>query len=77
MTSEEEHVILTTLYLASAKNIKSWRARKVDLQRTFPLGIPTVPSSAFIATTSDECLSCDGFSPGETICFGTPNFITD
>jgi hypothetical protein len=30
-TSELERVILTTLYLASAKNTNSWHARKGDL----------------------------------------------
>jgi hypothetical protein len=32
-TLELECVILTTMYLVSAKNTDSWRARKGDLQR--------------------------------------------
>jgi hypothetical protein len=39
--------------------------------------IPKVPSSAFVATTGDERLSCDGFSLGETIRFGSLELITD
>jgi hypothetical protein len=34
-TSKQEHVILTTLYLAGAKNTNNWRARKGDLQHAF------------------------------------------
>jgi hypothetical protein len=30
-TSELEHAILTTLYLASAQNTDSWRGKKGDL----------------------------------------------
>jgi hypothetical protein len=31
-TTSQEHTILTILYLASAKNIDSWHARKWELQ---------------------------------------------
>jgi hypothetical protein len=42
---ELEHTILTTLFLAGAKNTDSWCARKRDLQRAFPLDVSMVPSS--------------------------------
>jgi hypothetical protein len=60
---------LTTLYLASAKNIDSWCARLGDLQRAFPLDILMVPSSALIIAIGSEHLLCDGFSLGKTILF--------
>jgi hypothetical protein len=43
-TLELEHMILTTLYLAIAKNTDSWLARKGDLQRAFPLDVLMVHS---------------------------------
>jgi hypothetical protein len=43
----------------------------------FPLDVPMVPSSAFVAATGDERLSCDGFSLGETIHFENLEFIAD
>jgi hypothetical protein len=39
--------------------------------------VPMVPSLAFVTATGGECLSCDGFSLGETICFGSLELITD
>jgi hypothetical protein len=36
-----------------------------------------VPSSTFAITTNGEHLSCGGFSLGETICFGSLEFITN
>jgi hypothetical protein len=44
-TSELEGVILATLYLAGAKNSVSWRARKGNLQRAFPLDVLMVHST--------------------------------
>jgi hypothetical protein len=76
-TLELERVILTTLYLISAKNTFSWCARKGDLQRTFPLDILMVPSSAFIIAADGERPSCDVFSLGESICLGSFEFIAD
>jgi hypothetical protein len=34
-----------------------------------------VPSSAITIAAYSECLSCDGFSLGETIRFGSIEFI--
>jgi hypothetical protein len=70
-------MILTTLYLAGAKNTDNWRARKGDLHRAFPLEVSMVPSSTLATAAFGEHLLCDGFSPGETICFGNLEFITD
>jgi hypothetical protein len=70
-------MILTTFYLASAKNTNSWCARKGDLQYTFPPNVLVVPSSAFVATTSGERLPHDVSSLSETICFGSLEFIAD
>jgi hypothetical protein len=39
--------------------------------------VPKVPSSAFITAAGSEHLSCDGFSLGETIRFGSLELITD
>jgi hypothetical protein len=39
--------------------------------------IPMVPSSALVVAADDEHLSCGGFSLGETIFFGSLEFITD
>jgi hypothetical protein len=70
-------MILTTLYLASAKNTYSWHARKGDMQCGFPLSVSMVPTSVLTVNAEDECLSCDVFSLGETIQFGSLKFITD
>jgi hypothetical protein len=47
------------------------------MQRAFPLDVPIVPSSMLIVTASSERLSCDDFSHGETIRFGSLEFIVD
>jgi hypothetical protein len=55
--------------LVDAENTNSSPARKGDLQHTFPLDIPMVPSLALAVAVDCERLPCDGFSLGETICF--------
>jgi hypothetical protein len=65
------------MYLAGAKNIDSWCARKMDLQRSFPLHALMVPSSAIIIAADGECFMCGGFSLGETVRLGNFEFITD
>jgi hypothetical protein len=75
--SKLECMILTTLFLACAKNTNSQRIRKVDLQRAFPLDILMVPSSVPIVITSCEHLSSDVFSLGQTIHFRSLEFIAD
>jgi hypothetical protein len=57
---------LTTLYLISAKNTDSWRAMKGDLQHAISLDVPMVPPSSVTIAVHDECLTCSGFSLGET-----------
>jgi hypothetical protein len=76
-TSELEHAILTTLYLAGAKNTFIWPARKGDLQCAFPLDILMVPSSMITITTDGECLMCGGFTLGKTVYLGSIEFIAD
>jgi hypothetical protein len=76
-TSEQEHAILTTLYLPDVKNIDSWRARKGHLQRSFPLDVLMIPSSVVTVAANGECLTCGGFSLSETICLRNFGFITD
>jgi hypothetical protein len=76
-TSEQEHTILTTLYLTSAKNTDSWHARKGNLQHAFLANILMVPSSVFVATTGGECLPHDVSSLSRTIHFGSLEFITN
>jgi hypothetical protein len=66
-TSEQEYMRLTTLYLAGAKNIDSWCARKGDLQCAIPLDVLMVLSSAITVAANGECLTCSGFSLAETI----------
>jgi hypothetical protein len=61
--------------LASAKNTNSWLTSKGDLHRAFPLDILMVPSSVLAIAANSECLSCSGFSLGETIRFGSLEFI--
>jgi hypothetical protein len=68
---------LTTLYLTGAKNTGHWHAWKGDLQRAFPLDVMMVPSSVFVTAAGGKHLSRDGFSLGETICFGNLDFIND
>jgi hypothetical protein len=70
-------VILTTLYLASAKNTDGWHARKGNLQRVFPIDVLIVPSSMITVTADGEHLTCDGFSLGETVCLGNFEFIAN
>jgi hypothetical protein len=62
--------------LVSIENTNSWHARKRDLQNAFPLDVLMVPSSAITITVDCECLTCGGFSLGETICLGNFEFIT-
>jgi hypothetical protein len=59
------------------KNTISWHAKKGELQQAFPLGVLMVPSSVLTIATDGERLSCHVFSLGETICFGSLEFITD
>jgi hypothetical protein len=74
-TSEQERVILSNLYLVSAKNIDSWRTGKGDLERAFPLDILMIPSSVPTVAGDGERLLCDLFSLGETFCFRSLEFI--
>jgi hypothetical protein len=43
----------------------------------FPLDVLMVHSSTLTIATTRECLTCGGFSLGETIHFGSLEFITD
>jgi hypothetical protein len=76
-TSELECAILTTLYLASAKNTDSWCGRKGGLQHTFPMDVlmVTSPKLSFIANSNNP--THIALAPGETIHFGILEFTTD
>jgi hypothetical protein len=69
-------MILITLYLAGEINTDSWRAKKGDLQHAF-LDVLMVPSSTFVVAADGECLMCGEFSLGETVHFGSLEFIDD
>jgi hypothetical protein len=60
-----------------AENTNSWCARKVTLQRSLPLDVLMVPSSALAVAADSERLLCGGFSLGETIHFGSLEFIVN
>jgi hypothetical protein len=63
--------------LAGEENTDKWHARKRDLQYTFPMDVPMVPSLTLIITADGEFfLLCD-FSLSETIRYGRLEFIAD
>jgi hypothetical protein len=68
---------LTTPYLVSAKNTDNWCAKKGDSQRAFPLDVPMVSSSTIVVAADGECLTCGGFSLGETVHLRNFEFIAD
>jgi hypothetical protein len=72
-----EHAILTILYLAGAKTTASWCAKKGDLQRAFALDVlmVTSPKLPFVANGNNS--TGVGLTPGETIHFGSLEFIAD
>jgi hypothetical protein len=74
-TSKLEHAILTILYLVGVKNTDSWHARKGDLQCTFPVDVPMVPSSTITIADDGERLTFVGFSLSETVHLGSLEFI--
>jgi hypothetical protein len=81
LCSSQDYLRTGTRYLdhpilVSIENTNSWHARKRDLHNAFPLDILMVPSSAITITADCECLTCGGFSLGETICLGNFEFIT-
>jgi hypothetical protein len=63
--------------LAGEENNDSWHAKKEDLQRAFPLNVPMVPSTVITIAADGECLTCGGFSLGETVCLENFKFIAD
>jgi hypothetical protein len=76
-TSEQEYVILTTIYLAGAKNTDSWHTRKGDLQRALLLHHLMAPSSVFVTVTGGERSPCEVFSLDKTIFFGSLEFVAN
>jgi hypothetical protein len=75
--SEVECTILTTIYLAGAKNTDSWRARKENLQHAFLLDVPMVisPKLSFFANSNNP--TGVGLTLGETIRFASLEFTID
>jgi hypothetical protein len=69
-TSKLEYVILTTLYFTGVENTKSWRVRKGDLKRTFPLDVPMVHSSVLAVSIDGEYLACGGFPSVKPFALG-------
>jgi hypothetical protein len=55
----------TTMYLAGSKNTNN------------VLDVPMVPSSVITVSTNGECLTCGGFSLGETVCLRNFKFIVN
>jgi hypothetical protein len=76
-TLELKLVILTTMYLANAKNTDSWHAGKGDLQRAFPLDVLMVPSYVITIAADGEHLTSGGLSLSKTVRHGNFKFITD
>jgi hypothetical protein len=76
-TSKQEHTILTTLYLAGAKNTDSWCAGYGDLQHSSPLDVLMVPSPKVLFITSDNNPIGVDLALGSTIQFGGLKFIAD
>jgi hypothetical protein len=70
-------MILTTIYLAGAKNTIVGVPGRGICSVLFFDTVPMVPSSAFIATAGSERLLCDGFSLGETVRFGSLELIAN
>jgi hypothetical protein len=68
---------LATLYFAGAKDIDGWCARKGDLHWAFPLDVSMVYSPKLTFITNGNNPIDVGLAPGETICFGSLEFITD
>jgi hypothetical protein len=77
LSSSQDHLKMTTLYLASVEKTDSWYTKKGDLQCAYPLDVPMVPTSAIVVTVDGERLACGGFSLGETIHLGNFEFIAD
>jgi hypothetical protein len=48
-----------------------------NLQRAFPVDVPMVSSSMIVVAADGECLTCSGFSLGETVHLGNFEFIID
>jgi hypothetical protein len=76
-TLEQEHAILTTLYLAGAKNTDSWRVEKGDLQRVFSLDVPMVPSPKLSFVANGNNPTGVSLAPGSTIHFDSLEFTAD
>jgi hypothetical protein len=52
-------VILTTQYLADAKNTDSWCARKGHMQCAFPIDVSKLRSSTIVVATNGEHLTME------------------
>jgi hypothetical protein len=60
-----------------AKNIGSWRVKKGDLQRTFPLDVPMVPSPKLFFLANSSNPTDVGLALSKTIHFNSLEFTAD
>jgi hypothetical protein len=65
---------LDHLVLAGAKNTDSWRARKGNFQRAFPLDDMTIPSPKHSFVANGNIPTDVSLAPGSTIRFGSLEF---
>jgi hypothetical protein len=69
-------MILTTIYLAGAKNTDSWHTMMGDLQCAFSQAVSMIPPKLSFITNSNNPTDV-GLAPGSTIHFGSLEFIAN
>jgi hypothetical protein len=74
-TSEQETRDLDHLVICRCKKHRQLSCQVGAFVVCFPLNVPIVHSSTLTVGTNRERLMCGGFSLGETVCFGSLEFI--